>query len=90
MDRDGRGSLFIKLEPNCVPRLDRHWPASQYLAEWFTDHTEGLEAASCTLHYVGPFCEETAYLSRSKTNITASLPNNIGNQAQHGGPHEPR
>lgn len=45
------------------------------------DHTEGLKAASCELNYVEPVCEKAENVSRAMTNIMASLPNNVGDQA---------
>ena len=48
--------------------------ASSYLAAWIIARTEGIEAASAALHYVGPVGEKDAYVSRAMGNIVKFLP----------------
>ncbi len=48
--------------------------ASPYLAAWIIARTEGIEAASAALHYLGPVGEKDEYVSRAMGNIVKFLP----------------
>jgi transcriptional regulator GlxA family with amidase domain len=48
--------------------------ASPYLAAWIIARTEGLEAATSALHYVGPVGEKDAYVANALARITPYLP----------------